>query len=674
MYTKLFSFIITILALLTLSGAALAQENTIPQAIAGEIIKCPMPLPPTEIEGKTIICGTITVPEDWDNPKSTPITITYARQLSTSKAPFADPVFFFAGGPGGSVLASMGDEHFDFSFFRTTRDVILFDQRGNRFSADLRCPAEIETPDPAAAQKVREAQGQKTFTADSDPAEVLEFKLKSPDMLAMANCAKYFRTQGHDLTQYNTLNTVKDSLALMDHLGYPEYNLFGISYGTTVVMSIMDLYENSALPNLPAIRSALIDGIYPLSEPFDGQEFNVAVAALDIFAACETDAACGAAYPDIRQRTIDLLAQVEAAPLTLENGQELTLADLSFVFSTVVSQKRNDVIPFLPRLVAELENKQADTYTAVSGILAGSVTLVAPEPVETPFDTVASESAALSTELRSLADRVEGLGVTSAELTGALTKSDTLPDLYQNLLTDYLARTGPGERQGFAAGLNPYVSAPQERTRQGLVNLSNSVTSPAVAAELGSIVNAMSEVEVALVFDALTDADFMQPLSPIDQYTNITVKCNDRIAYTDLADYQKRLQAFEAPQLIPQSEIFSTAANITFCQALGLGAPQGSPKPPEVVSNIRTLAFNSTLDTQTPVAGGERAISKLTNVETVLFPGSGHGAVRYTDCARDIANAFVMYPEAKFDRSCVEKLRPVFVLPDEKLPEIPAEK
>ncbi|NJN96835.1 MAG: hypothetical protein HC875_23375 [Anaerolineales bacterium] len=153
MYPKLFSFIITLLALLTLSGATLAQENTIPQAIGGEIINCPMPLPPTEIEGETIICGTITVPEDWDNPQSTPITITYARQLSTSKAPFADPVLFFAGGPGGSVLASMGDEHFDFSFFRTTRDVILFDQRGNRFSTDLRCPAEVETPDPAAAQK-----------------------------------------------------------------------------------------------------------------------------------------------------------------------------------------------------------------------------------------------------------------------------------------------------------------------------------------------------------------------------------------------------------------------------------------------------------------------------------------------------------------------------------------
>ncbi|NJN96834.1 MAG: hypothetical protein HC875_23370 [Anaerolineales bacterium] len=522
-------------------------------------------------------------------------------------------------------------------------------------------------------KKVREAQGQKTFTANSDPAEVLEFNLKSPDMLAMANCADYFRTQGHDLTQYNTPNTVKDSIALMDHLGYPEYNLFGISYGTTVVLSILDTYENSALSNLPAIRSALIDGIYPLSEPFDGQEFNVAVAALDIFAVCETDAACGAAYPDIRQRTIDLLAQVEAAPLTLENGQELTLADLSFVFSTVVSQRRNDVIPFLPRLVAELENKQADTYTAVSGILDGSVTPVAPEPVKTPFDTVASESAALSTELRSLADRVEGLGVTSAELTGALTQSDTLPDLYQNLLTDYLARTGPAERQGFALGLGSYVDSPQERTRQGLVNLSNSVTSPAVGAELGSIVNAMSEVEVALVFDTLTDADFMQPLLPIDQYTNITVKCNDRIAYTDLTDYQKRLQAFEAPQLIPQSKIFSTAANITFCQALGLGAPQGSPKPPEVVSDMRTLAFNSTLDTQTPVAGGEQAISKLTNVETVIFPGSGHGAVRYTDCARDIANAFVMYPEAEFDRSCVEQMRPVFVLPGDELPSIPSE-
>lgn len=673
MYPKLLSFTVILLTLLTLTGAALAQEKTIPQAVSGKIIPCPMPLPASEIEGETIICGQIEVPENWDDPTGRLITLTYARQLSTSEAPFADPVLFFTGGPGGSVLTSIGDEHFDFPFFRTTRDVILFDQRGNRFSADLRCPAEIETPDPAADEAAAAALGEKTFTADSDLAEVLAFARQAPELTLFSRCADYFRRQGQDLTQYNTPNTVKDSIALMDHLGYPEYNLFGISYGTTVVLSILDTYENSSLPNLPAIRSALVDGIFPLSEPFDGQEFNVAGAALNLFAACEADTACGAAYPDIRQRAIDLLAELEAAPLTLDNGQELTLADLSFIFSTVVGAKRNDVIPFLPRLVAELENKQADTYTAVMGILAGSVTLAPPEPVQTPFDPVASEAAALSTELRSLADRVDGLGVTSAELSAALSKSETLPDLYQNLLTDYLARTGVNERQGFAAGLGVYALSPQERTRQGLVNLSNSLTSPAVAAELVSIVNAMSEVEVALVFDTLTDADFTQPMFQLEMYTNIAVKCNDRIAYTDLADYQERLQALEAPQLVPQSDIFATAKNIAYCQTLGLGAPQGSPQPPEVVSNMRTLAFNSTLDTQTPVAGGERAISNLTNVETVLFPGSGHGAVRYSGCARDIANAFVMYPEAEFDRSCVEELRPVFVLPGDDLPQVPAE-
>ena len=48
---------LAILVLLIVAGppAALAQEATAPQVISGEEIECPMPLPPEEIEGETVL-------------------------------------------------------------------------------------------------------------------------------------------------------------------------------------------------------------------------------------------------------------------------------------------------------------------------------------------------------------------------------------------------------------------------------------------------------------------------------------------------------------------------------------------------------------------------------------------------------------------------------------------
>lgn len=661
------------LALATTPMLAQAQDETMPQAISGQIIDCPMPLPATEIEGETIVCGQITVPEDWDDPNSTPITLTYARQFSTSQSPFADPVLFFAGGPGGSVLASIGNEHFDFPYFRTTRDVILFDQRGNRFSSDLRCPAEVEAVDPEVAAEELAALGEYTFTPDSDPDEAVDYMAQAIEIQGYGLCPDYLRKQGVDLAEYSTANTVRDTIALMNHLGDAEYNLFGISYGTTVTLAILDYYENSAFEDLPTLRSALIDGVFPLNEPggFIGQEFNLIEVILGIFEGCEADSACGAAYPDIQQRTVDLLNELETNPLELDDGAEISVDDLVFILQTTGADRRNDVIPFLPRMIAELESGETGTYTVVSGILDNSVILTpAAEVSATPFDPVSFETASIAAELRSLAASLEGLSVESAALSEAVDKAETLLELYLILLNDYLARTGVEERQQFATSIGAYIGNPEAQTRQGLINISNGLTSATVGAELASIANALDAADVELLFETLTDNEFTQPLIQLDRLTNLTVKCNDRITYTDITAYQERLRNLDTPQLLTGND--SAAQNVALCRVLNLGAPEGDPPPPGVVSDVRTLVFNSTLDFQTPVSSGELAFQTLTNAEMVIFPGSGHGAVRYFDCARDIANAFVTYPDVEFDRSCVEDLKPNYVLPGDDLPLVPA--
>ena len=62
------------------------------QQISSEIIPYPMHLPAGEVDGETIVCGQITVPENWDNPGERTIDITFAIQKAKSLSPFAEPI------------------------------------------------------------------------------------------------------------------------------------------------------------------------------------------------------------------------------------------------------------------------------------------------------------------------------------------------------------------------------------------------------------------------------------------------------------------------------------------------------------------------------------------------------------------------------------------------------
>jgi hypothetical protein len=134
-YTMIVSSVLLVALWLGLNGGtpALAQENdgtpSTVQAISGTTIPCPVALPAGEVEGETVLCGQIEVPQNWDEPDGITIMLTYAVMRATSEAPFADPVLFFEGGPGESGIATFPELTELFSGLRTTRDVIIWDQR-----------------------------------------------------------------------------------------------------------------------------------------------------------------------------------------------------------------------------------------------------------------------------------------------------------------------------------------------------------------------------------------------------------------------------------------------------------------------------------------------------------------------------------------------------------------
>jgi pimeloyl-ACP methyl ester carboxylesterase len=303
-------------------------------------------------------------------------------------------------------------------------------------------------------------------------------------------------------------------------------------------------------------------------------------------------------------------------------------------------------------------------------LIAGKIQPPAPAATAANvLDPVKVETNALAEELRGIAGRLETLGDTTGDLAQAIEEANTLPELYVNVLYRYLERIDPDARGAYANTVGTYMLQPEQQTRQGLVNLAQSLHKE-VASELTAIANQLSDVEAAVVWDNLTDDSALQRLQYFDFITNTVVNCNDRSSTMKTGPGMELLRSFAAPQLV--TNFMRLATDEADCELYGLAVPKYAI-PPAVKTDLPVLVMNGSLDPSTPEEWGKAAFETLTNARILTVPMAGHGTTGESKCAQDIAHTFFLYPDAELDTSCVEAFRPVFVLPGDDLPQIPAE-
>ncbi len=196
---------------------------------AFKVVECKSMLPSPKVDLLTAgsSCGYLTVPEKYalyGGPASEKsIEIAVVKLASTSKNKLADPVVYLQGGPGGSASSSIA-QVIETATFIKSRDVYLIDQRGTGYSKPaLVCTEfdEVGTPEQVKACKAR-----------------LEYS-------------------GVDLNAYHSVHNAMDIIQLRTALKIPQWNLYGISYGTRLATTIMR--ESS-----DGIRSVILDGMFPI--------------------------------------------------------------------------------------------------------------------------------------------------------------------------------------------------------------------------------------------------------------------------------------------------------------------------------------------------------------------------------------------------------------------------
>ncbi|TAD79554.1 MAG: alpha/beta fold hydrolase [Oscillatoriales cyanobacterium] len=264
---------------------------------------CPFTLPP-EFARETVRCGMVTVPERHTNPTGKTIRLGVAILKSKSATPQPDPLVMAQGGPGASMLELLPAFLPSLAGMRD-RDIILFDQRGTRYSEPfLFCPEIYDF-------KVKNAR------FPDSPA------LRDRYQAAVAGCRDRLKNSGVDLAAYNSLESAADVPMVVRAAGYEgQFNFYGVSYGTMLAQHLMRDFPDR-------LRSVVMDSVAPLDQSFIVQlPRNTNRALRRFFEACRRDRVCGATYTTLEQDFLDAIGRLRSRPLLVKLPNYGELQDL----------------------------------------------------------------------------------------------------------------------------------------------------------------------------------------------------------------------------------------------------------------------------------------------------------------------------------------------------------
>ena len=235
-------------------------------------------------------CGTYRVYEDRARRSGRRLALPVMVLPSRRPTPAADPVFFLYGGPGQTATEYVAEQLN--AWYRDDREVVLVDQRGTGGDNALDC--HLSGPDVTL---------QEYFEPMFQPSR---FRACRRELEKVA-----------DLRLYSTPIAMDDLDEIREALGYQQINLMGGSYGARAALVYVRRHPER-------VRTVSLVALNPFS--FRNPLFHARTAqeALDsLFAECDRQPGCHAAFPRLRQEFQATLTRLARKPqrVTLEHPE-----------------------------------------------------------------------------------------------------------------------------------------------------------------------------------------------------------------------------------------------------------------------------------------------------------------------------------------------------------------
>jgi len=290
-------------------------------------------------------CGILERPENPADPESKTLELFVAVVPALNLEPESDPFVPIAGGPGQASSEFYAATARAFEGVRRSRDIVLIDQRGTGRSAAMNC----ETDEYLDGSELSREQ-------------MIELTLDCLDALP------------HDPRFFTTSVAVEDLEALRIALGYAQFNLYGISYGTRVAQHYLRRYPAST-------RSVVLDGVVPPQIALGpGIAIKSQNAMNTIFDRCAEDEACNARFPNIHEDFAALIKRLDDNPVTVTMASPLTGVPDEVIFSDAemagalrLLSYHPSSIAMIPFLIDEAVNENYQPLAAQFTMIAESM-------------------------------------------------------------------------------------------------------------------------------------------------------------------------------------------------------------------------------------------------------------------------------------------------------------
>jgi pimeloyl-ACP methyl ester carboxylesterase len=258
---------------------------------------CPFHAQAPAYDPDEFICGYVLVPEDRTDPDSRLIKLSVLKIVSTSDNPERRAVVRLTGGPGGPSLSAGRIRAYqgpNTKGFRDAADLIFFDQRGIGYSEAHFCRAvprnfQFGVPIEDGVERTKNA-----------------FK----------TCLDDARKEGIAVDGYTTWQNAMDVRDIRKALGYDQWTLFGVSYGTSLGQAVIQVDE-------AGVRAAILDSVVPAVPLETGGWGAIAYgfrSALDgLSTDCAANRSCARDIGNFADRFIAAFQAYDDDPLIIED-------------------------------------------------------------------------------------------------------------------------------------------------------------------------------------------------------------------------------------------------------------------------------------------------------------------------------------------------------------------
>jgi pimeloyl-ACP methyl ester carboxylesterase len=263
------------------------------------------------------------------------LAVVIAKAIHDTKQP---PLLYLHGGPGIATIENLKRylESPTWKLLREQRDLVFFDYRGTGFS------------DPQLCNYIQDSLA--TFISTNASSQDISAKENS----LYKNCRETLLTKGVNLADFTSFQLAADAEAIRRALQITDWNIYGVSYGTTVALNLLRSFPSN-------IKSVILDSPFPPNAPWNDfvRPFDTCFRALENNLL--KDSVNARIFPSIRKDYVKAVSRLNKKPAQLSNEQNGTRIEYKYdgddfawsIWSAMLSPKS---IPYVPIAIQEIAN------------------------------------------------------------------------------------------------------------------------------------------------------------------------------------------------------------------------------------------------------------------------------------------------------------------------------